>query len=33
MVYKWKENLNSTHKDFAIPEEIPAILKLLEDNG
>lgn len=32
MCYKWKENLNTTHRDYVKAEEIPAILSLLEQN-
>ncbi len=31
--YKWKEYLNTTHKEYAKPEDIPPILKLLEENS
>jgi hypothetical protein len=30
MCYKWKENLNTTHRDYVRAEEIPAILTLLD---
>lgn len=29
MLYKWKENLVNSHKDFVKAEDVPAILKLL----
>lgn len=32
MCYKWRENLNSTHREYVKAEEIPAILSLLEQN-
>ena len=32
MCYKWKENLNSTHRDYVRAEEIPAILALLDQS-
>jgi hypothetical protein len=31
--YKWKEFLNTTHQEYAKPEDIPAIIKLLEENS
>lgn len=33
LLYKWKENLNNSHKEYAKPGDIPPILQLLEENS
>lgn len=31
MIYGWKEKLNGSHKEYAKPEQIPPIIKFLEE--
>lgn len=33
ILYKWKENLSNSHKEYTKAEDIPAILTLLEENS
>jgi len=33
MIKKWNQSMNTTHKEYAKPQDIPAILQLLAENN